>query len=39
MMGVVEYIMLPKPREPGVQPVPEYVPDDSMNLAKVEWLK
>ena len=39
MMQVVEYTMLPKPWEPAVQPVPEYVPDDNANLVKVEWFK
>ena len=37
MLGVVEYCYLPKPWEPDVQHVPEYIPDDNMNLVKVEW--
>ena len=39
MLGAVEYCFIPKPWEPDVQPVPEYLPDDNMNLVKVEWLK
>lgn len=39
MTGVVEYTFLPKPWEPDVQPLPEFVPDDNMNLVKVEWFK
>ena len=38
MLGVVEYCFLPKPWEPE-QPVPEYIPDDNMNMVKLEWLK
>ena len=38
-MVVVEYAMLPKPWEPDKQRVPEYVPDDDMNLVRVEWLQ
>ena len=39
MSMVVEYAMLPKAWEPGTQRVPEYLPDDNMNLQKVTWLK
>ena len=39
MQFAVEYCYLPKPWEPHVQCVPEAIPDDSMNLVKVEWLK
>ena len=39
MLGAVEYCFIPKPWEPDVQPVPEYLPGDNMNLVKVEWFK